>query len=176
MRTLTLLVCIGASACGEGSSDVSDRFPDDIDTGLTLDDLGDSAFNRLCSTFESWVRDQYASSPLAEAVCTHHAIENTETASECADSIQDCLDNPPPEAQALLNTVLTQAGCSAISVTREGCAATVGQIEDCLDALSAALDNLQLTLSCAAAGQTLDPGWYDISTPSACTAIESLCP
>jgi hypothetical protein len=164
---------LAVAACGGDSA--SDKFPDDIDTDITLDQAGASGLNRICSTFEGWVRDQYSSSSLVEAVCTAQAIESTETAGDCADAVQECLDSPPAQAEALLDSILAQAGCSAIAVTAEGCASTVGKLEACLDALGDELDNVQLTLTCAAAGQPLDDGWYEIPLPAACAELQSDC-
>jgi len=60
-------------------------------------------------------------------------------------------------------------------VEATGCSATVGQIEDCLDALGDALDHVQLTLDCAAAGQPLEDDWWMIELPTACSDIENNC-
>jgi hypothetical protein len=160
--------------CGE-SQDVVDKFPDDIDTSLTLDDIGEAGLNKICSTFEGWVLDQYSSTYWVQATCMAAAVDNNEDAGSCGDELQACLDDPPPEVEALIDSIQSQAGCSAIAVEATGCSATVGQVEDCLDALGAALDNVKFTLTCAAAGETLDPDWWVISIPSACTSIEAGC-
>jgi len=160
--------------CGDDGS-TSDKFPDEFETNVTLDDIGQSGLNKICNTFEDWVRDMYSSSLFVQAACTASAIESTETASDCGDELQSCLDNPPSEVESLITTIRDQAGCGSLSVEATGCSATVGQIQDCLDALGDELDNIQFTLTCAAAGQTLDDGWWVIETPAACSSIETSC-
>lgn len=160
------------TACGDSTSE---RFPSDIERNVTLDSLGDSAYQRLCSTFEGWVYDQYAASPMVQAVCTAIAVESTETAGECGEALQQCLENPPPQATAILDEILSQASCEAVAIEPDGCTSTVGQIQDCLDSLSSELDRIELTLTCAAAGQTLEPDWWRIQVPSECMALQTEC-
>jgi hypothetical protein len=62
-----------------------------------------------------------------------------------------------------------------VAIDRDGCTSTVGRVQDCLDSLGAAIDRIQLTLTCAAAGQTLDPTWWQVTLPSECAALQSEC-
>ncbi len=160
--------------CGDDGG-TSSKFPDDIDTNLTLDDVGASGLNKICNTFEDWVRDMYSGSLFVQAACTAAAVDSTDTAEACGDELQSCLDSPPPEVESLITSIRDQAGCSTISVEATGCSATVGQIEACLDDLAAAVDNVQFTLTCAAAGQPIDDNWWVIDIPASCSDIETSC-
>jgi hypothetical protein len=161
--------------CSEPGGSSTDWVPDDLTSGQTLDDIGDAGYQRLCSAFDDWAHDQYRSSYLIQAVCTAQGIEHTDTASACGDYVQTCIDSPPAEAEAQLDQILGQAGCAAVSAEPTGCAATVGQVQDCLDGLGAEVEAIQFTLTCAAAGQVLDPGWWMITPPAICGEISSLC-
>ncbi len=172
-RLLTLLALLATPACGGGGG--GGWLPDDLESSQTLDDIGDAGYQRLCSAFDDWAHDQYRSDYLVQAVCTAQGIQNTDTASACGDYVQTCIDSPPAEAEAMLDQIMSQAGCSAVAVEPSGCTATVGQVQECLDMLGAEIEAIQFTLTCAAAGQTLDPGWWQIQTPPVCTEIGSLC-
>ena len=175
VRSFIMVAVVLGAGCGEPGGSSTDWVPDDLTSGQTVDEIGDAGYARLCSAFDEWAHDQYRSSYLIQAVCTAKGIENTETASACGDYVQECIDSPPAEAEALLDQILAQAGCTAVAVEPTGCAATVGQVQDCLDGLGAEVEAIEFTLTCAAAGQTLDPGWWMITPPAVCGEIASLC-
>ena len=161
------------AGCGGGADG---WLPDDIDREATLAQVGSAGYARLCSAFEDYARDQYTSSYLVQAVCTAIAIETTTTAAACGEQAVACKDNPPPEALAFLDRILAQAGCATVAVEPTGCAATVAQVQQCLDDLGTEVDEIQFTLTCAAAGQMLDDTWWQIALPPACATLKTACP
>jgi hypothetical protein len=174
MRTALLigLLLTATGACGGGSA--GDWLPDDLEREATLDTIGDAGYAKLCGAFEDYVLDMYRTSYLVQAACTAIAVENTADAAACGESVQACLDNPPAEATALVDMILAQAGCATVDVEPTGCSATVRQVESCLDALGAEVDQVEFTLTCAAAGQSLDDSWWQIDRPSSCSSL-SIC-
>jgi hypothetical protein len=150
--------------------------PSDVDRNETMSALGSAGYSKVCSAFEGYIRDQYSSSHLIQAVCLAHGVQTTETAVACGDAVQACTTTLPPAAESTLNSILAQARCSTASINPVGCAATVAQLEDCLDALEDKLDALKFGLTCAAVGQTVEADWWRISLPAACQSIKQLCP
>ena len=150
--------------------------PADIDRAATVDALGSAGYQRLCSAFESYVRDEYRSSYLIQAVCLAYGIETTQTAVACGDAVQACTSTLPPPAEALLQSILAQASCSSAGIQPTGCAATVAQLLACLEALEDKVAALKFSGVCAAAGQPIDPDWWRVSLPAACVQIRNLCP
>jgi hypothetical protein len=169
-----VLGCLSISGCDETTSTASDKFPDDIEDSITLDELGAAGYAKLCSTFEDYLYDQYSGSYFVQAMCTADAVENSADAESCGDSIETCLATPPPAIQSGIDSVLGQAGCSALLVDSEGCTATVRAAKQCLEDLESEVKNVRFTLTCAAFGQSLDD-WDVLELPASCMAIENNC-
>ena len=148
---------------------------EDIDVDQTLDDLGEAGLDRVCEEARQTLIDMYSSSLMTQFICTADAIEKTTTAEDCATQVDACISNPPPSAVALLDQILAQAGCSAVTVETDGCLAPVSQLTGCIDALEGEIDRVQFTGTCAAAGQPVDDGWWQISIPAVCTSVDSEC-
>jgi hypothetical protein len=177
MRTMSLASFLGVliAACGDDGGGGGDWVPADIDRQQTLDALGDAGYQRLCSAARDYALDQYRSSYLIEAVCTAIAIETSETSSDCGDQITECINNPPPAAVAQLDGILAQAGCSTVMLEPMGCAATVSQIEGCIEELGNEVEEIRFNLTCELAGQTVDQSWWRIDVPSSCATLENMC-
>lgn len=171
-RMLVLVMLVVCSGCNV----VGGWMPADIDRKETLEALGSAGYQRLCSAFEGYIRDEYRSSYLIQAVCLAHGIQTTDTAVACGEAVQACRTTLPPSAEALLDSILAQASCSTVGVQPTGCSATVAQLAACLEALEDKVDALKFGGVCAAAGEPIDADWWRIALPAACTAIRELCP
>lgn len=173
MRTAAarLGIACAALACSGGG-----WLPADIQRSETLSALGASGYARLCSAFEDYVRDEYRSSYLIQAVCVAYGIQTTSSAQACGDTASVCVNTLPPPAESTLNAILRQASCDTIAVEPAGCAATVAELTACLDALSDKVENIKLTATCAVAGEPLADTWWRLSLPAQCQAIRSRCP
>jgi len=158
--TLAVLTVL---ACG-GSDDGSSR----------SEELTQAAYEQACASAEGFLLDQYGGSYYVQALCTAAAVESTSDAASCGDELQACLDNPPASIQAGIDAILGQAGCDALAIDPNACRSTVGRLKDCLDALEDAVANVEYTLTCAAAGQTLE-SWDIVELPSECQLLESDC-
>ena len=174
-RAAPLGLVVLAAACGGGGGGSDDWLPDDIDTDATLERAGDSAYRRVCSSFENYVLDIYRTSYLVEAVCTADAIATTEDAASCGDAIDTCKNTPPAEVTAAVDTILAQAGCSAVELTLPGCLAKVSDLAACLTDLEDEVKDLRFDLTCAAAGQPLDESWWRIPLPESCAQLDQEC-
>jgi hypothetical protein len=163
------------AACGGSSSTLDDWVPDDVDTSTTVDRLGAAGFAKVCTAFEDYVRDMYRSNRLIQAACTAHALETTADATACGAAVEACLDELPPVVETELQMILDQAGCTALRVEQAGCSSTVSAFTDCLDALGAQLDTLELSLTCAAVGSPVPEDWWIIEPPEECYAIVRGC-
>lgn len=172
MNRLLLLSALSLAACN-GTSD--DWVPSDVDESETIDKLGDAGYGKVCSAFDDFVRDQYRTNLLVRAACTAQALRSTETTAECADSIDDCVNDIPAVVESQLEMILAQASCPAIGVMTAGCSSPVSALTTCLDDLGAQLDNVKLQLTCAALGSPVPADWYKISPPASCTALASGC-
>lgn len=150
--------------------------PSDIEQDQQLQALGEAGYQRLCSAFEGYVRDEYEASHLIQALCLAHGIQTTGTASACGDAVNACTDHLPPSAEATLQEILAQASCETVGVAPVGCAATVADIKACLDGLEDQLDEVKFSLVCTAAGQSFDPAWWHIDLPQPCLALRTICP
>jgi hypothetical protein len=171
-----LLVSIVLAACGGSSGDsLAEWVPDDVDSSATVDRLGAAGFARVCTAFDDYVRDTYRSNVLIQAACTAHAVETTADAVACGATLESCLDTLPPVVEEELDAILDQAGCTALGVEPTGCSSTVSAFTDCLDALGAQLDTIELSLTCAAAGSPVPEDWYLIEAPEECYAIIRGC-
>jgi len=175
MRHSTLVVLLAMPMSLLGCSKTT-WVPEDIDRDATVKALGDAGYQRLCSAFEGYIRDEYRSSYLIQAVCLAHGVQTTHSAVECGYAVQQCTDTLPPAAEALLQSILAQASCSAAEANPTGCSATVAQLLACLDALEDKLAAVKFGLACAAAGEPVDPNWWRIPPPAECLAIRSICP
>ncbi len=149
--------------------------PDDIDEEQTLDRLGAAGYQRLCGAFDDFVRDQYRSSYLVQAACTAHALQTTQSATDCGAAVDACLDDLPAPVEAQLAQILAQADCSAVGVSTTGCSSPVSRLTDCLDALGTEVDKIQFSLTCAAVGSPVPENWWRISPPAECSALAESC-
>jgi hypothetical protein len=168
---LLLLSVLALAACK--SSD--DWVPSDVDESETIDKLGAAGYAKVCSAFDDFVRDMYRTNVLVRAACTAQALQSTETTTECADYIDDCVNDIPAVVETQLQAILAQADCTAVGVMTDGCSSPVSALTTCLDDLGAQLDNVKLQLTCAALGSTVPPDWWKIMAPSSCTALASGC-
>ncbi len=167
MLAATLTACGGSGSGG--------WVPADIDEQQTLDRLGAAGYTKLCSAFDDYVRDTYRSNRLVQAACTAHALQTTEDAAACGAAVDACLDDLPPVVEQQLDMILGQAGCSAIQVMQNGCASPISRLTTCLDDLGARVDQVQLSLTCAAVGSPVPQDWWQVTPPSSCTALTADC-
>lgn len=162
--TLTAIFALASLvACGDGDDGAS-----------RSERLTQAAYEQACASAESFLLDQYGGSYYVQALCTAAAVESTSDAASCGDELQACLDDPPAAIQAGVDAILTQAGCDALAIDPSACSSTVGRLKDCLDALEGAVANVEYTLTCAAAGQTLE-SWDIVEFPAECQLLESDC-
>jgi len=172
MTRLFLLAALSITGCKGGAGD---WVPADVDESETIDKLGAAGYAKVCSAFDDFVRDQYRTNLLVRAACTAQALQSTETTAECADYIDDCVNDIPAAVESQLTTILAQASCPAVGVMTSGCSSPVSALTTCLDDLGAQLDNVKLQLTCAALGSPVPQDWYKISPPASCTALASGC-
>ena len=160
MATLAVGGCKDATG-GDGDGDLGER-------------LTRAAYERACDEARDFLVGQYSGSYFVQALCTALAVEGNTDAQECGADLDDCINNPPPEIQAGIDAILAQAGCGAFSINPSDCDTTLGALEACLGALESEVSSIQYTLTCAAAGETLD-GWDIVSFPSECSSLEADC-
>lgn len=170
---LTILVALSLAACGDGGD--GDWVPADIDEAQTLDRLGAAGYARLCSAFDGYVRDTYRSNTLIRAACTAHALETTPDAAACGAALDACLDDLPPVVEDQLASILAQADCSAVDLMQNGCSSPVSALTTCLDDLGTQLDQIELSVTCAAFGSPVPPSWWRISPPASCSSLGASC-
>ncbi len=162
---LTTIVVLLVAGCGDSSIASSD----------TLDEIGAAGFERLCEEARDRAIDMYSSSLMTQFVCVADSVGKSSTAKECAILVDECRSNPPASALALLDQILAQAGCDTVSIEPTGCDLSVSQVDRCLDAVDSEIDRLQFTGSCAAAGQPVDDGWWQLDVPAECSSIDQDC-
>lgn len=167
-----LIVLIG---CQSGGGSSSDWVPDDIDEQQTLDRLGSAGYAKLCSAFSDYVHDQYRSNYLVKAACTAHALQTTTDAVMCGETLDACLGTLPPVVDQQLNMILAQASCPAAGIDPATCGAKVSALTACLDALGEKVDQVMLSLTCAAFGSPVPANWWMIDEPAECAALRSGC-
>ncbi len=157
------------AACGGGS----DWFPADVDEDSTLAAAGAA---KVCDAFEAYLYDQYRESLFVRVACTALGIENTTDAAACGDYVSDCIENPPPQVDTMITTLVDGVGCGGLAYQSSGCSATISQLRACLDAADAEVQELRYSLECNLAGQPIPPGGLMIDTPASCATIENQCP
>ena len=161
------------ASCSSNNS--GDWVPSDIERDQALSALGSAGYARLCNAFDDYVHDQYRSSYLVQAACTAHALETTADASACGEAVDACLDTLPPVVDQQLDSILAQASCTMVPIDPSACPSTVAALKGCLDALGEQLDQIELSLTCAAFGSPVPANWWRISLPAACTALTDAC-
>jgi hypothetical protein len=170
MHRLLLVFLLALPAC-----DGADDSGGSADGGTsTTDRITQAAYNEACSQAEDFLVSQYSGSYFVQALCTAQAVENNTDAAACGQEIDDCINTPPPQIQAGIDSLLGQAACAVIDINPGACSSPLSKLRDCLSALEAELTSVQYTLTCAAVGQTLD-GWDIVDFPSECVALESDC-
>lgn len=167
-----IFVCV--VGCNSGGAD-HDWVPPDIDEQQTLDRLGAAGYQKLCGAFADYVHDQYRSNYLVKAACTAHALQNTTDAVMCGESVDMCLDTLPPVVDQQLNMILAQASCSAAAIDPTLCSSPVSALTACLDALGDKVDELELSLTCAAFGSPVPQDWWMVDEPAECAALRAGC-
>jgi hypothetical protein len=163
MSKLALIALVALAGC-----------PEDGATNNTRERITQAAYNQVCSMAEEFLVSQYSGNYYVQALCTAHAVENSDSAEMCGNTLDNCINNPPPEVQSGIDGILAQGGCGAINIEVASCTSTVRALEDCLDALSDELSSLEYTLTCASFGQDLD-GWNLVELPEKCRSLESDC-
>jgi hypothetical protein len=169
-RCALILFVVG---CGSSSQD--DWVPPDIDEQQTLDRLGSAGYAKLCSAFSDYVHDKYRSDYLVKAACTAHALETTSDAVECGEALDMCLGTLPPVVDQQLDSILAQASCTAAAIDPATCSSKVSALTACLDAISARMDQIELSLTCAAFGSPVPDDWWRVEEPAECVALRSGC-
>lgn len=154
---LSLSTLLALASCGNSESDL-----DDPKAKITA-----AAYDRACVEARDFLESQYSGNYFIQALCTAAAVEGNSDAESCGEELDDCINNPPPEIQSGIDSIVGQAGCSLIEINTLSCSSTLGEIKACLEAIDEEVSSLQYTLTCAAAGQMLD-GWNIIELPSAC--------
>jgi hypothetical protein len=146
---------------------------DESDNGSAKERITQAAYDQACSEAEDFLVSRYSGDYFVQALCTAAAVEGTTDAQACGQQLDDCINMPPPEIQAGIDAILAQGGCGLLSVNTATCSSTLGEIKACLDAIDGEVSSLKYTLTCAAAGQSLDD-WDLVSLPSECQ-FDSSC-
>ena len=144
-----------ACACGDGEGD-------DLQERIT-----EAAYERACEEARNLLISQYSGDYFVQALCTAEAVEGTTNAAACGNELDACINNPPAEVRAGIDRILNQAGCNLLEVDTATCSSTLGEVKACLEAIDDEVAGLQYTLTCAAAGQTLDD-WDIVELPASC--------
>ncbi|MBL4632798.1 MAG: hypothetical protein JKY56_02945 [Kofleriaceae bacterium] len=132
-----------------------------------------AAYERACQEADDFLTARYSGDYFVQALCLAEAVETTGDATSCGAQLDSCINNPPPEIQAGIDGILSQAGCNLLNVDTSVCSSTLGDIRACLEAIDEEVMSLRYTLSCAAAGQSLED-WDVLSLPESCR-FESDC-
>ena len=159
MRAHLLWLCslLVLTTCGNSDTDL-----DDPQAKITA-----AAYAQACEEARDFLVSRYSGDYFVQALCTVAAVEGNSDAISCSEELDDCINNPPMAIQSGIDSILDQAGCSLLDVDTSTCSSTLGQIRDCLEAIDEEVSSLQYTLTCAAAGQTLE-GWDIVELPSVC--------
>ena len=173
MTRLGFALAFSIMACGGGAS--GDWVPPEIDTDQQLDRLGATGYQKLCGAFEDYVHDTYRSQLLVKAACTANALQTTDNATACGEEVDRCLDTLPPVVQTQLDQILAQASCSKAAIDPAACSSKVSALTACLDALGDEVDQIELSVTCAAFGSPVPQNWWMIPEPAACAALRSGC-
>ena len=162
-------------ACSSSGGSTPDWVPSDIDTDQKVDQLGTLGYAKLCSAFEDYVHDQYRSSYLVRAACTAHALQTTADAAACGVALDECLGTLPPVVDQQLDQILAQASCAEVAIDPATCSSPVSAVTACLDALGERVDQIKLSVTCAAFGSPVPEMWWVIEQPPECAALRSGC-
>lgn len=126
-----------------------------------------AAYERACEEADDFLTARYSGDYFVQALCLADAVETTSDATSCGEQLDTCINSPPPEIQQGIDNILSQAGCTLLNVDTSSCSSTLGDIRACLDAIDEEVMGLQYTLTCAAAGQSLDD-WDVLDLPESC--------
>ncbi len=148
-------VAILLIACGDSRVDQS------------KEKITQAAYERVCQEADDFLTARYSGDYFVQALCLAEAVENSGDASSCGAQLDSCINNPPPEIQTGIDGILSQAGCNLLDINTSVCSSTLGEIRACLEAIDEEVMGLRYTLSCAAAGQSLE-GWDVLSLPDNC--------
>jgi len=156
-RYCLIVAGLALSACGDSGR---------IDTGLPrskpLNEITDAEARRACEN----VVDDLEIMLTREQDCTLEGLLRASTEADCEAARDECLARPEPDPPAPEDCSMSDASDFA------DCPATVGELEDCLDARLASNESFLRSLSCADAGGELS---YP-PLPEACRPIATQCP
>lgn len=157
-RLCLMIAGLALGACGD-----SGRIDLGVPRSKVLSDVTDEEARTIC---ESVNPEDIEISLSREQECTVGAVFFSSTPADCEAARDACLAMPPddrmPEPQ----------DCSTADAEGwSGCGATVGEVEDCMNAMLDRTESYLKGLTCADAGSTTGPG-----IPSVCAPVQERCP
>jgi hypothetical protein len=174
--TFTLLALAGC-----GGSDDSGEVTTGLPASQALSDVTVEDATRGCEHMKGAIETRFNPTTMKPKVCTMVAVQLSTTESACTSLRDQCLQqdssasggDPSDEA-----SFADQLDCSGTSVNQwDGCAATVGEMETCLNDMLDAVDVMLNTYTCKDAGKVEgDLEFSEPATPSSCQSLQTKCP
>lgn len=194
MGSICALSCLLFTACGgdEGGSGVSTGLPEDKQLSeLTVDDL-----MMACETVSASLGNIVSEDDGKRIACTTQAIPSSFTVKDgkatgdvakCKQLVNDCLAAPAgsgPGTESPIETDLSdKMDCSADGTAEqfEGCTATVGEYEACIDAVIGEFNRFFGLINCDSLSnpemvRDSVSGGIDIPSLPACQGLPAKCP
>jgi hypothetical protein len=168
-NAIRAMVCVTvlASGTGCGDDDGGSSTSSGVSESKKLISLSDAEATKLCK----WVQSKSDDATGTEKqYCTQDAASYADTTSECNDLVKECLSNgdyaDEDEGE--------EEDCDDFDVEAEvgsDCQATVGELQDCLNAI---ISNEKASLNSASCS-SLDAE-EDEDVPASCSALVKKCP
>jgi hypothetical protein len=186
VKSLLPVVCWGALGCG-GESDSGKH----VDTGLAeataLRDVTSAQSVSACQNVRSAVQAEFTVDENVRSACELYGAALTATPEECQSQADGCVTQTDNGTNSFIRREQLDFGaslpCDGDVSGFAGCAVTVGEYEDCVDARIAQTNQLFAQFSCARAAsielgdaQGFVAQLTNPETPSACERLLTECP
>lgn len=183
-KSLSIGCLLLAAQCG-GDSDGGGA-SGNVDTGIEettpLGDVTPEQAAQACESLEAAVDVRFSSERQTRATCEVLGALVAADPGSCRDVAAQCVSDPPEGLDEMgeIPTAedLTEAGCGDVSAY-EGCTATIGEYETCLNDQLDVFDQLLEQFGCDNAPIDISEfpaDGADIPTASSCTAFDMKCP
>ena len=178
-------VGVGAACGGDSDGGGSGRADTGLPPAQELGDVTPAEFERACNSVQASVDRRFSQERIDRLICELLGASFSNDAGTCRDVAADCIANPPAELEEVMTedvAGMPELGCGEGpgAANFEGCTATVGEFETCINDALGLIDQFFEQFSCAHAGNVdlaalMDSGPLDEPPPS-CVALDMECP
>jgi hypothetical protein len=164
--TTVSLTLLALTHCGGSTQDDTGTVSSGISSSKALSAVTTQEATRGCAQMKDAVEARFSRASVKTGLCTMSALLLSSSESSCSSARDACLNGSADSGDAPAVNPAPDFECQGTNIDSwQGCSATVGQLETCLNEMLDAAEATLMSYSCADAGQQQAESNADCAPP-----------